>query len=105
MSLSHSHFFCLDFIENVQFKPCLKVSNLDTLRHGRTEAIRPVTSETREFCQALAEKAAEKSAEKARKVFTFALVGRDKTFFHPDVLENLAKGDGNANSKKDADIR
>jgi len=51
------------------------------------------------------EKAAEKSAEKARKVFTFALVGRDKTFFHPDVLENLAKGDGNANSKKDADIR
>ena len=51
------------------------------------------------------EKAAEKASEKARKVFTFALVGRDKTFFHPDVLENLAKGDGNANSKKDTDIR
>merc|ERR1711970_1417609 len=43
--------------------------------------------------------------EKARKVFTFALVGRNKTFFHPDVLANLAQGDGNANSKKDADIR
>jgi len=43
--------------------------------------------------------------EKARKVFTFALVGRNKTFFHPDVLANLGQGDGNANSKKDADIR
>jgi len=43
--------------------------------------------------------------EKARKVFTFALVGRNKTFFHPDVLSNLAAGDGNANSKKDADTR
>jgi hypothetical protein len=43
--------------------------------------------------------------ERARKVFTFALAGRNKTFFHPDVLANLAKGDGNANSKKDMAIR
>jgi len=43
--------------------------------------------------------------ERARKVFTFALAGRNKTFFHPDVLANLSKGDGNANSKKDAAIR
>ena len=84
MSLSHSHFFCLDFIENVQFKPCLKVSNLDTLRHGRTEAIRPVTSETREFCQALAEKAAEKS-------HLFGLLKKCSSV-HSQLTQSAAKG-------------
>lgn len=43
--------------------------------------------------------------ERSRKVLTFGLVGRNKTYFHPDVLANLSQGDGNANSKKDADIR
>ena len=41
--------------------------------------------------------------ERSRKVFTFGLVGRNKAFFHPDVLANLSQGDGN--SKKDPDVR
>ena len=41
--------------------------------------------------------------ERARKVLTFGLVGRNKTYFHPDVIANLAQGDGH--SKKDAEIR
>jgi pumilio family protein 6 len=41
----------------------------------------------------------------SRKVLTFAMVGRSKTYFHPDVLANLGKGDGNSGSKKDAETR
>ena len=41
----------------------------------------------------------------ARKVLIYALVGRNKTHFHPDVLTNLGQGDGNANSKKEPEIR
>ena len=43
--------------------------------------------------------------ERARKVLYFALVGRCKTYFHPDVLANLSQGDGNANSKKPLETR
>lgn len=43
------------------------------------------------------------SNERARKVLTFGLVGRNKTYFHPDVIANLAKGDGH--SKKDPEVR
>ena len=43
------------------------------------------------------------SNERARKVLTFGLVGRNKTYFHPDVIANLAKGDGH--SKKDPETR
>ena len=67
--------------------------------------------------------------DRARKVFLYAMVskfvehfffvcsnrmisnhyclqvGRNKTYFHPDVLSNLGQGDGNPNSKKEPEIR
>lgn len=40
-----------------------------------------------------------------QKVVSYLFAPRSKTYFHPDVLEILKSGDGNANSKKDAEIR
>ena len=60
------------------------MSNFATLRHGRTEAIRPVTSETREFCQALAEKTAEKS-------YLFGLLKKCSSV-HSQLTQSAAKG-------------
>ena len=41
--------------------------------------------------------------ERSRKVLTFGLVGRNKIYFHPDVITNLSRGDGH--SKKDREVR
>ncbi len=45
------------------------------------------------------------SNETSRKVITYTMVGRSKTYFHPDYLANIAAGDGNVVSKKDPEIR
>ena len=69
------------------YAPCLKLailSYLETLRHGRTEAIRPVTAETREFCQALADKTAEKS-------HLFGLLKKCSSV-HSQLTQSAAKG-------------
>jgi len=44
-------------------------------------------------------------SESGRKVLMYLLAWRDTQFFHPQVLAILKEGDGNANSKKDADQR
>ena len=45
------------------------------------------------------------SDDRARKVLLFAMTGKNKTYFHPDVISHLNEGNGNPNSKKDADLR
>lgn len=40
-----------------------------------------------------------------RKVLLYLLTPRNATHFHPDVVKQLQKGDGNANSKKDIAVR
>merc|ERR1719357_2343376 len=68
--------------------PCSVYESCSTaiFKHGRTEAIRPVTSETREFCQALAEKAAEKS-------HLFGLLKKCSSV-HSQLTQSAAKGQG-----------
>lgn len=44
-------------------------------------------------------------SEYGKKVLIFLVNARNKTYFHPDYLANLAKGDGNANTKKDPELR
>jgi pumilio family protein 6 len=41
----------------------------------------------------------------SRKVLTFAMVGKCKTYFHPYILTNLGKGGDNSHSKNDAETR
>lgn len=45
------------------------------------------------------------SDDRARKVLLFAMTGKNKVFFHPDVISHLNQGEGNPNSKKEAQIR
>lgn len=41
----------------------------------------------------------------ARKVFLYLVVPRSSRYFSPDMVKVLEQGDGNANSKKDTDVR
>ena len=43
--------------------------------------------------------------ENGRKVLMYLMAPRDTTYFHPDILNMLKKGDGNEHSKKDAETR
>lgn len=44
-------------------------------------------------------------SEYGRKVILYLVARRDQHHFHPALIEFLKKGDGNANSKKPADVR
>lgn len=43
--------------------------------------------------------------EHGRKVLLYLVAPRDTTYFHPDVINMLKRGDGNEHSKKDTNIR
>lgn len=43
--------------------------------------------------------------EHGRKVVMYLLAGRDPKYIHPQVMDILKQGDGNANSKKDMELR